>query len=81
MRAITGEGAISAAGGLASQADLARRWGMSRQRVHQLIPEPYFRAPAGLINRQPVWLPDEADHWYRSRSAFLARCASENSHN
>jgi predicted DNA-binding transcriptional regulator AlpA len=61
--------------GVASQADLARRWGLSRQRVHQLVREPAFPAPAGRVSGQPVWFAAEADEWREYRELFLAEAA------
>ena len=56
---------LAAAGGLASQADLARRWGIRRQRVNELVWESGFPAPVGQVNGHPVWLMREAsDAWW-----------------
>jgi hypothetical protein len=42
--------ALQGFGGLASQADLGRRWGISRQRVHQLTREVDFPKPVATIS-------------------------------
>ena len=56
---------LVAEGGLASQADLARRWGLPRQRVHELVRTPDFPRPVGRVNGHPVWLMREAsDAWW-----------------
>jgi predicted DNA-binding transcriptional regulator AlpA len=59
--------ALSEIGELASQADLARRWGLTRQRVHQLVREPAFPSPVARVSGQSVWLAHEADYWLRLR--------------
>jgi hypothetical protein len=61
--------------GLASQADLARRWGITRQRVNQLTREPGFPAPGGEVNGQPVWFGAAADQWRDYRELLLAEAA------
>jgi hypothetical protein len=66
---------IKRLGGLASQADLARRWGISRQRVHQLTRETGFPSPAGEVNGQPVWFVAAADQWRKYRELYLAEAA------
>lgn len=66
---------IQISGGLASQADLARRWGMSRQRVGILVRQPGFPQPAAAVNGQPVWLADEAAIWRQHRELIAAGAA------
>lgn len=66
---------IQVSGGLASQADLARRWGMSRQRVGILVRQPGFPEPAATVNGQPVWLADEAAIWRQHRELIAAGAA------
>src|SRR4051812_27961443 len=61
--------AVMAWDGLASPADLARRWGISRQRGWQLAREPDFPPPIGHVNCQPVYLVAEADEWRESRTS------------
>jgi len=67
---------LQGVGGLASQADLARRWDITRQRVHQLTHEPDFPEPVAALSQQPVWIAAEADAWFRHREAVQARRAS-----
>jgi predicted DNA-binding transcriptional regulator AlpA len=55
--------------GLGSQADLAARWGVTRQRVWQLVREAGFPAPVGRVNGQAVWLVGEADDWRKDRTS------------
>lgn len=55
--------AVMAWDGLASPTDLARRWGVSRQRGWQLTREPGFPAPIGRVNGHSVYLVAEADEW------------------
>jgi hypothetical protein len=59
--------AIRAAGGLASQADLARRWRVSDARVGQLVALEGFPEPVGMVNDRPVWLAEECDGWKATR--------------
>lgn len=59
--------------GISSQADLGRRWGVSRQRVHQHTREPGFPQPVAVISGNPVWVTADADHWRENREMILAR--------
>lgn len=59
--------------GIASQADLARRWGVTRQRVWQHSREPGFPRPVAVVNGKPVFVIAEADAWRRDRTMILAR--------
>lgn len=59
--------------GIASQADLARRWSVSRQRVWQMTREPRFPAPVALVSGRPVFVIAEADEWKRDRTMIMAR--------
>lgn len=55
--------------GVASQADLARRWGISRQRVHVLSrTAPGFPEPVAVVNGAPVWVIAECDEWWPRRA-------------
>lgn len=55
--------------GIASQADLARRWEISRQRVHVLSrTAPGFPEPVGVVNGAPVWVVAECDEWWPRRA-------------
>lgn len=65
--------ALAGCDGLASQADLAKRWRVSRQRVHQLISEPSFPEPVTTVNDHPVWLAAEADTWHENRALMRAQ--------
>ena len=55
--------AIAFVGGVASQSDLAKRWALSRQRVHRLVRELDFPEPVGDVSGAPVWMVTEADRW------------------
>jgi hypothetical protein len=56
---------VAAAGGLASQADLARRWGVARQRVHEMVRDGLLPTPIARVGGRPVWLMREAsDAWW-----------------
>ncbi len=75
--------AVATCAGLVSQADLARRWGISRQRVGVLVRQPGFPEPATIVNGQPAWLADEANVWreYQDLIAAHARMnASRQAH-
>src|SRR4051794_20277117 len=48
--------ALHAAQGIASQADLARRWGLTRSRAWQLVRDPGFPDPAAQVNGCDLWL-------------------------
>jgi hypothetical protein len=58
---------IDQAGGLASKNDLARRWGVSRQRVRALEEDPTFPAPLGWVNGHPAYGVREVDAWRDDR--------------
>jgi len=66
---------INRLGGLASQADMARRWGISRQRVHQLVGGLRFPAVVGYVNGQAVWFAGAADQWREYRELCRAEAA------
>lgn len=68
--------ALAAAGGLASQADLARRWSVSRQWVHHLTREAGFPEPAAVVSGRPVWCAVEADDFLQHRDLHRARAAA-----
>ncbi len=63
---------IGTCGGLVSAADLARRWGLSRQRVGVLVRQTGFPAPATTVNGHPVWLADEANIWREYQELIAA---------
>lgn len=58
---------IAAAGGVVNAADLARAWGVSRERVRQLAQEPGFPAPLEPVGERPVWLRAVCDAWREAR--------------
>jgi hypothetical protein len=69
--------ALAATDGLAGQVDLAERWGLSRQRVTQLVREPGFPEPVAVVAGHPVWLAAQADRWRAMRELVLARARVE----
>jgi hypothetical protein len=56
---------IFAAGGLATVTDLARRWGVSRSRAHELARREDFPSPVATVSDGAVALyaVNEVDHW------------------
>jgi hypothetical protein len=54
---------IIRAGGLVSAADLARDWGLTRQRLTVLQRAQGFPEPVGEVNGRPVWLGNETSEW------------------
>lgn len=58
---------IQRIGGLAAASDLARRWGISRSRVGQLIAEPDFPKPVIHVGGLAVYAVREADAWRDKR--------------
>lgn len=54
---------------LLGAADLAARWGYTRQGVHQLAARPGFPVPAGAVNggRIRVWLLADIEAFERGR--------------
>lgn len=65
-------GAVQGAGGLCCQVDLARRWGVSRARVHQIVREAEFPQPVGVVASREVWLVSECDLYRRRRDLLRA---------
>jgi hypothetical protein len=59
--------AIAAGGGIATQAELARHWGVNRARARQLAGEPGFPAPVATIGGSDVWAVGEVDAWRAER--------------
>lgn len=57
---------IEGAGGLANQSDLARRWGIGRQWVSEVVQRDDFPAPVTSVGGRPVWSVAEADAWRRA---------------
>jgi hypothetical protein len=54
-------------GGIVGRVELAKQWGVSRQRVAQLLIVPDFPEPIATANGGPVWLADECDAWKAAR--------------
>lgn len=54
---------IDAAGGLVNGADLARVWGLSRERIRQLVELEDFPEPIGHPGIRPVWLREQCEDW------------------
>ena len=54
---------------LLGTADLATRWGYTRQGVHQLVARPGFPAPAATVNdgRVRVWLLADVEAFEQGR--------------
>lgn len=58
---------IDEAGGLHTQAGLAKRWGVKRATVHEAAQKEHFPQPATLIDGvRPVWFGGEADVWHET---------------
>lgn len=60
---------IEQAGGLVGAAQMAERWGITRQGVHIAIKRnPDFPEPLpGLVGNSDAWLWNEVDAWWRGR--------------
>lgn len=54
---------IDKAGGLHTEADLARRWGVSRQRIRELTEMDDFPQPVLVIGRSKLYAGYECDTW------------------
>jgi hypothetical protein len=59
-----------------SQADLARRWGVTRQRVHALTKRPGFPKACMVVNGAPAYKIKECDKWHRENVDLSRRRAS-----
>ena len=60
--------AILESKGIGNQADLAKRYGISKQRVWQLVHEyPDFPPAVAEVGGRPVWALGEVDEWQASR--------------
>lgn len=59
--------ALEQAGGLVGRQELARTWGVSRQRIAQLVTQPGFPAAVGRANGGDVWLLAECEAWRAGR--------------
>lgn len=61
---------ITAAGGLYTRAGLAKRWGVSRQAVGEMIAQGGFPVSIDIDGgRTQVWLATEADAWRNQQRA------------
>lgn len=56
--------AIEQVGGIASAADLARRWGISRGAVSELARREDFPVPLPHTGAHRMWAVSEADAWW-----------------
>jgi hypothetical protein len=54
---------IEDAGGLHSVADLAKRWGVTRARAHEMTGQRGFPEPLIYVGRSPLYLGEEVDVW------------------
>lgn len=65
--------AIKAAGGLLTQADIARRYSVSKERAAEIVSSAGYPAPLeGKIGRSLVWIGNEVDAW-RSATRAVGR--------
>jgi hypothetical protein len=58
-----------------SQSDLARRWGVTRQRVHALSRREGFPTPCMEIGGVPVYKLDECERWHKANVDTRRRVA------
>jgi predicted DNA-binding transcriptional regulator AlpA len=63
---------IAGAGGLVNAADMARDWGVSRERIRQLVELADFPEPIGHAGVRPVWLAEQVADWRAQRAARVA---------
>ncbi len=61
--------AIEQVGGIASAADLARRWGISRGAVSELVRQEDFPVPLPHTGAHRMWAVAEADAWWQRHRA------------
>jgi predicted DNA-binding transcriptional regulator AlpA len=61
--------AIEQAGGIASAADLARRWGITRGAVSELARREDFPVPLPHTGAHRMWAVSEADAWWSRHRA------------
>lgn len=54
---------IARAGGLVHKAELAKRWGVSRQRINELVAMPDFPQPVNPESRYKLYGWYECDAW------------------
>jgi predicted DNA-binding transcriptional regulator AlpA len=66
---------LAATGGLVDRAEIARRYGLSRGRVHQLTRQRHFPRPVqGEGTSHPMWLAIDVEQ-YRSQPPPVGRPA------
>lgn len=63
---------LNASGGLVDRSEIARRYRLSKTRVHGLTQQRHFPEPVGTIGRTPVWLAAEVQR-YRSQPPPVGR--------
>jgi predicted DNA-binding transcriptional regulator AlpA len=64
---------LAATGGLIDRTEIARRYGLSRGRVHQLTRQRHFPRPVqGADTNHPLWLAIDVEH-YRSQPPPVGR--------
>jgi predicted DNA-binding transcriptional regulator AlpA len=64
---------LAATGGLIDRAEIARRYGLSRGRVHQLTRQRHFPRPVqGEGTSHPMWLAIDVEH-YRAQPPPIGR--------
>ncbi len=61
--------AIEQVGGIASAADLARRWGISRGAMSELARREDFPVPLPHTGAHRMWAVSEADAWWARNRA------------
>lgn len=60
---------LAQSGGVIGRVEMAKRWGVSRQRIHQYTEMSDFPAPVGHAGVRkgepdmPVWMAAEVDAW------------------
>lgn len=59
---------------LLTQADIARRLGISRQRVHKLVhgPQYKFPAPTLVVGSRRAWSIKDVDDWKKNRPTLVS---------
>lgn len=65
--------AIADVDGLATKAELARRWDVSEGRVRQLLEADDFPEPAAVAGGTPLWANAEVDEWRDQRPSGPGR--------
>lgn len=57
---------------LVTRAELARRLGVSGERVRQLAERPHFPAPLGRVGQALVWRWADIEQWAKQRGRTIA---------